>query len=364
MATTVAAAVVAASPGTEEHAEQAEAQPPAPAAVAVAAVDSVPFSSNPEPPSPPPELSAPAPTPPSTPKTLSIMHGDPGRRDPFAVVWVEWYSSADMIRQHLGRPHRVAGTVQDRPITFVRDAWQWGPGKWGAQGRRGTGPAGRHTFDQVAADVARLAHKVRPHVISLETNNEGHEALAAFHASGAPELAHARGIACTAECSEDTMRAGSSFSKNRMVEWCASQLRNRRLVLNDNGRPEMSELRRQLSEFKEYKTLTGATSYVRMRGRHDDLALAMLGACSYAWRIEMEWRERVGPADPTAVDSSTQKPVRARREGGRGRKGRGKGREPPTGVALADRMAMRQAWFARNVRPQGAPTTAAAGGAP
>ena len=208
---------------------------------------------------------------------LSVIFGDPGRRhDPFGLVWAEWHGSLRRAQEQRLLPRPAGGTASslDRPFIRVRRVLQFD----------------RRPYAEVAAEVAQMKRQVHPDLVCLESNGEGgSRAIAAFRDAG---LA-VSGVACAGEdCSEETMRRGTAYSKPAAIAYAKDKLENR-LCLWERG-PNVQELQQQLREFQVYEGPRGNKVYARMRNRHDDLAMAFLGFCSVARRAELEFMETVG----------------------------------------------------------------------
>ena len=210
---------------------------------------------------------------------LSVVFGDPGRSvDPFGFCWLEWWPSFRRAQEQRAIPAAVnAAKSADVPFIRVRAAQQFF----------------RRPYAECAAWALQLRRQVHPDIIALESNGQGGKAaLAAFRAAG---LSTVKAVACSgASCTEERMRRGTAYSKEAVIAYAKAKI-EAGLVLWERG-PWIQEMRQQLLEFKVRAGPSGAKTYSRMLGRHDDLAMAFLGAMSIARRAEKEWEAAVLPA--------------------------------------------------------------------
>ena len=77
----------------------------------------------------------------------------------------------------------------------------------------------RTPFSMVATRMMPLIKRVSPHVFGVETNNEGKQAIAAFHAAGIPDI---EPITTCGRLSEKKRRIGlNTMDKPYTVQWLA-----------------------------------------------------------------------------------------------------------------------------------------------
>ena len=202
---------------------------------------------------------------------LRILACDPGRKvDPFGVVLLDWHASL----REAERKGWVAGGSSlpstHRPCIVVHEAAQF---------------IGR-PYREVAARIKEIGRQAHPDLVLVESNgSEGRAALAAMEAAGVQRL---RAVACGGpDITEQTMQAGTAYSKQAMVDYLRSKIDKRLVVWG--GSSTLGELRQQLREFVSRRSPSGIKTYSRQRGRHDDLAMALLLGCSAARRAELEW---------------------------------------------------------------------------
>ena len=211
-------------------------------------------------------------------RRLSILFGDPGRlNDPFGLCWLEWWPSFRLAQEQRAIPAMVnAAKSTNKPFIRVRAAQQFH----------------RRPFAEVAAWAAQIKRQVKPDIIALESNGQGGKAaLAAFRSAG---LTTTLAVACQgASCSEDRMRKGTAYSKEAVIAYTRSKF-DAGLVIWPRG-PWIALLQQQLREFRIYRGPTGATTFKRALGRHDDLAMSFLGAMSVCRRAETEYLEATEP---------------------------------------------------------------------
>ena len=196
---------------------------------------------------------------------------DPGRRvDPFGVVLIDWHASL----RDAERRGWVAGGASlpstHRPCIVVHEAAQFIS----------------RPYREVAARIKEIARQAHPDLVLVESNGaEGRAAFAAMEAAGIQRL---HPVACGGpDVSEDTMRAGIAYSKEAVIDYLRAKIKKRLVVWG--GSSTLGELRQQLREFVSRRSPSGIKTYARQRGRHDDLAMALLLACSGARRAENEY---------------------------------------------------------------------------
>ena len=156
------------------------------------------------------------------------------------------------------------------------------------------------TFEGVAADMSPIIRKVRPDFIGLESNNEGKQALAAFHQQGHTQT---KSIFTTGTMTAaNRKKKWESMDKPYTINWL------RRCAAADGPEnapafiaaplkpsPQMRVLLEQITMIKQYRTHTGEFSYKAISSRHDDLFMAFLLCCHVA-------RHVIGTRDPLNME--------------------------------------------------------------
>ncbi len=134
-------------------------------------------------------------------------------------------------------------------------------------------------FSVVANELHSIRNKIKPHFMGLETNNRGKEILKLFQTKYHLSL---HGVSTSSNLTDQTREQGHAMDKQFMIEWFAQQKQKHNILFPKNPTPDMNELITQVSQISGFKSYNGTTSYKRIRGRHDDLFMALLLCCHIA----------------------------------------------------------------------------------
>ena len=183
--------------------------------------------------------------------TYTVIANDPGlRNDPWGVVGVEWDNKTDKIEIKLAKQFK--GT----------------------------------NLNVISDFIYRVHNDIKPDMHTIEINGIGKDIYTRIIRS-THNFKWLRPMSTSGEMTESARRRGYAMDKPFMVGWLRDQKKIGNLVFPKNPQEDMQELERQMTEFVPITTPNGSTSYKRMRGRHDDLFMALLMACNIV-RIRKE----------------------------------------------------------------------------
>lgn len=134
-------------------------------------------------------------------------------------------------------------------------------------------------FSSVANEFHSIKDRIKPHFMGLETNNRGKEVLKLFKTKYHLSL---HGVSTSSNLTDQTRENGYAMDKPFMINWFAEQKQDHNILFPEKPTHDMSELITQVSEISRFKSLNGSESYKRIRGRHDDLFMALLLCCHIA----------------------------------------------------------------------------------
>ena len=132
-------------------------------------------------------------------------------------------------------------------------------------------------YPEVAARLARIRDVAKPDLIVVETNNKGRRFIR--ECGGVVDVV---GVHTAAPgVSRKKRLSGRVMDKEAAMFWAAGKIKDGTLRLASGAC--IGELRKQLQEFRPFRTPGGGTAYRRAAGRHDDLAAAMLLWSNACW---------------------------------------------------------------------------------
>ncbi len=128
---------------------------------------------------------------------------------------------------------------------------------------------------------------IHPDFMGAETNNDGVEIIKKLKRLGISLY----GISTSANLTDETRTKGISMDKPFMIDWFKKQKEKHNILFSSEPSQDMQECIDQISEIAEIKTPGGKSSHKRLRGRHDDLFMALLLCCHVFLVLYQKWEE-------------------------------------------------------------------------
>ena len=176
--------------------------------------------------------------------TYTVIANDPGlKNDPWGIVGVEWDNKTDKIQVKLAKQFK--GT----------------------------------NLNVISDFIYRVHNDINPDIHTIETNGIGRDIYSRMTRS-THDFRWLQPVSTSGEMTESARRLGHAMDKPFMVNWFKEQKKLGNILFPIEAQKDMKELERQIAEFVSLRTLNGSISYKRMRGRHDDLIMALLMACN------------------------------------------------------------------------------------
>ena len=133
-----------------------------------------------------------------------------------------------------------------------------------------------------------IKKKIHPDFMGIETNNRGKDIQELFKIKYNLPLT---GINTSSHLTSKSRDKGLSMDKAFMIEWFAVQKQKHNILFSDNPSKHMSLLMDQIPQIGTMRTASGLTTYKAVRGRHDDLFLALLLCCHIALLYQKRYEQ-------------------------------------------------------------------------
>ena len=131
-----------------------------------------------------------------------------------------------------------------------------------------------------------IQKNVKPDFIGMETNNDGADIISRIKKCGIT----VNGIATSSGLTEETRNKGLTMDKNYTIKQLAKMMKKHSVIFPGNSTKDMQKLISQIPQIVGIRGPTGNRTYKAMRGRHDDLFMALL-LCVYVFLIyQRKWR--------------------------------------------------------------------------
>ena len=133
-----------------------------------------------------------------------------------------------------------------------------------------------------------INEKINPYFLGCETNNNGTEIIAKIQRYGID----IQGIATSANLTKTTREKGATMDKPWTIKYLAQMKEDGTILFPEVAYGAMKKLITQISEIVGIRQPSGHISYKAIRGRHDDLVLALL-LCVHVFLVyQRKWMEQ------------------------------------------------------------------------
>lgn len=142
-------------------------------------------------------------------------------------------------------------------------------------------------LSKTAKFLIKMRNSIHPDFMGAETNNDGVEIIKNLKRLGIS----LHGISTSANLTDETRTKGTAMDKPFMIDWFKKQKIKHNILFSSEPTQDMQECIDQIAEISEISTPGGKTSHKRLRGRHDDLFMALLLCCHVFLVLYQQWEE-------------------------------------------------------------------------